>query len=391
MNILVLNYRDRLHPLAGGAEVHLHRVFSAIVARGHRVVLVSAAWPDCTAEEIIDGIHTLRMGRDWNFNWLVWFKLPHIIREQQIDLVVEDLNKLPFYSHWRTKIPVVTQFHHLWGSSIFHEAFAPLAFYVWLCEKSVGWFYRRQKCLAVSPSTAQELVELGVPETNIQVIYNGFDADYTPTYNPADKWKQWQERGEGSLIWVGRLRKYKGVDQAIQAFAGLAAKYPGLSLHLVGSGPEQERLQKEITRRGLQDQIVMHGFVAHEEKQKLLDQSLILMQTSRKEGWGLTVIEANACGIPVLASDVAGLRDSVKSGTNGWLYPSGEIRALQAGLDAFLQSSAEEYEGVCGSAREWAASFNWETAATETLKVLEAELDSFAQQTQANQEGESRP
>jgi len=373
LNILVLNYRDRLHPLAGGAEVHLHRVFSGIVQQGHQVVLISAAWKGCSPSEDVDGIKVIRMGSDWNFNWLVWFRLPNIVRDHQIDIVVEDLNKLPFYSHWRTKVPVVTQFHHLWGSSIFHEAFAPLAFYVWLCEKSVGWFYRRQKCLAVSPSTAQELVGLGIPQQNIGVIYNGFDADYTPTCNPEDKWKQWQENGIGQLIWVGRLRKYKGVDQVIEAFAGLAEKYLGLSLHLVGSGPEQDRLQKDITQRGLQGRIVMHGFVSQEEKQKLLDQSLILMQTSRKEGWGLTVIEANACGIPVLASDVAGLRDSVKSGTNGWLYPSGETRALQAGLDAFLQSSIDEYEGVCNRAREWAASFSWETASHETLKVLEAE------------------
>ncbi len=99
MKILILNYRDITHPLAGGAEVHLHRIFGRIAQLGHSVMLFTTGYKNAKKREIIDGIEIIRCGGDAFFQANVFFKLPGIIKKFKPDIIVEDLNKLPLFSY----------------------------------------------------------------------------------------------------------------------------------------------------------------------------------------------------------------------------------------------------------------------------------------------------
>ena len=152
MNILVVNYRDRMHPAAGGAEKHLHRIFSQIAEAGHKVVLLTTAFAGCKARETVDGIEVIRKGGDLLFQLTTAMNIRKLDREFNFDVVVEDLNKLPLFTPFLTKKPVVVQMHHLWRGSIFHEAAFPIAFMVWAFERVIPWFYRKQPFVVVSPN-----------------------------------------------------------------------------------------------------------------------------------------------------------------------------------------------------------------------------------------------
>ncbi|MCF0222668.1 MAG: glycosyltransferase, partial [Fibrobacter sp.] len=175
MNILVVNYRDRLHPAAGGAEKHLHRIFSRIVEMGHKVVLLTTSFAGAEEREEVDGIQVVRKGSDLFFQLSVFWNIRKLDKEFEFDIVVEDLNKLPLFTPWLQKKPVLVQMHHLWRFSIFHEAFFPIAFGVWFFERIIPFFYRKEPFVVVSPSTRRELSEIGIAEERISVVYNGSD------------------------------------------------------------------------------------------------------------------------------------------------------------------------------------------------------------------------
>ena len=131
--------------------------------------------PGASRTDSIDGIRVFRVGNDWTFAWLCALNLRRWVREHRPDVVVEDLNKLPFYSPLVYRGPLVVQMHHLWRGSIFREVAWPIAGLIWLAEKSIRWVYRDSVFSVVSPSTKGELVEMGLPEKSIEVIYNGAD------------------------------------------------------------------------------------------------------------------------------------------------------------------------------------------------------------------------
>ena len=97
----------------------------------------------------------------------------------------------------------------------------------------------------------------------------------------------------------------------------LQADFPDLKLVIVGDGPFKPKLRKFIASRGLQERVQLTGFIDGDEKIEWLQKAAVHLQSSYKEGWGLSVIEANACGCPVVANDTPGLRDSVVDGETG--------------------------------------------------------------------------
>ena len=365
MNILVLNYRDRKHPLAGGAEVHLHKIFGKIAEWGHNVTLFTTTFAGAKDREVVDGIQVVRYGGDVLFQFNIWRKWKALCAEFSPDIVVEDINKLPFYTPLYSKLPKFIQIHHLWKSSIFYEASFPMALMVWLQEKTLPIFYKSELHAAVSPSTVQELQELGIPRQNIRLIYNGSESHGTDL-------EVQREKGD-YFIWLGRLRRYKGVFIALEAFKIVAQQNPDIKLKIAGSGPEKENIVAAIKKMGLSDRVEMVGLVSSKEKSLLLRGSVALIQSSYKEGWGLTVLEAVSCGTTTLASDVPGLLDSVKDGETGLLFPAGKAKVLAEKM-LFILNDEEQRRRYELAARQWTTEFSWDKAASQTFKALQEVL-----------------
>ncbi len=366
MNILVLNWQDIKNPLGGGAEVHLHEIFKRVVERGHSVTLLCSEFPGSEKEETIDGIRIIRRGSRSLFNFFVPSSYARLARQTRFDVVVDDLNKIPFYTPLYVREPLVVIVHHLFGKSIFFETNLPSALYVAGTERLALRLYRKSIVAAVSESTRAELVSKGFREESIFLVPNCVDHQL---YRPTER----DENPQPRIGYLGRIKKYKSIDHLLQAFKIVLLEMPGATLTIVGDGDARPGLERLARRLGILSQTIFTGFVSENQKVELLNQMDVVANPSLKEGWGLTVIEANACRVPVVASDVPGLRDSVRDGTTGFLYEYGNVEKLAVKLllvlrdDHLRKTLAEE-------AYNWSLSFDWEVSADKMLGVLETAI-----------------
>ena len=177
MRILIFNWQDIKNPLAGGAEVHLHEVFERIAAAGHDVTLFCSRFAGAPEKEEMNGIHVIREGGRSFFNYLVPQKYFSTFKAQKFDLVVDDMNKIPFYTPLFVKEPLLGVTHHLFGTSIFLEASFPAASYVYLTERAALPIYKRLRFIVGSPSTHKEMLHAGFPEERTHLIHYGVDHD----------------------------------------------------------------------------------------------------------------------------------------------------------------------------------------------------------------------
>ncbi len=366
MNILVLNWQDIRNPLGGGAEVHLHEIFRRIAARGHRVTLYCSRFEGAPAEEVIDGIRVLREGRRNTFNYHVWPRYRSRFRHEQYDVVVDDLNKIPFFTPLFVREPLVGIVHHLFGRSIFAEVSLPAGTYVAGAEWLAMRLYRSIPTAVVSESTRSELLTNGFSSERLHLVPNAIDSAIFHTTGAA--------RPSAPLIgYLGRMKKYKSIDHLLRAFAIVRREHTDARLMLVGDGDVRPALADLAAQLDLGTAAQFTGFVSEEEKVRLLNQMHVVVNPSAKEGWGLTVIEANACGVPVVASDVPGLRDSVVDGQTGFLYEYGNIEQLAEELGLLLRDGHLRTR-MAGEALTWGSSFNWDRSADAMIALLESTI-----------------
>lgn len=376
MRILVLNYRDRKNPNAGGAERHLHQIFSRLVKRGHQVVLLTTSFAGAMERETVDGILVIRHGGDLAFQFTVAKYLKKLDKEFDFDIVFEDLNKLPLFTPQLTQKPHLIQIHHLWRNSIFAETNFVVAFGVWLFETLIPRIYRKSRFVAVSPSTIRELEKLGIGNNRIALVYNGTNGA-PADFKKADK----SESSEPYFLWISRVHKYKGILTALEAFSIFANKASAnacnVRLKIAGDGPMLKKLPGYIARLDknakvkIADRVDLLGFVSKEDKQSLMSHALALLQTSQKEGWGLTVIEAAELGTTTIASKVPGLVDSVLDGKTGLLFEKSNAASC-ANCMARIVDIPELRETLELEAERHAATFSWDRAADETEKLLQS-------------------
>jgi glycosyltransferase involved in cell wall biosynthesis len=366
VKILVLNWQDIKNPYGGGAEVHLHEIFKRIVSEGHAVTLFCSSFPGAPAEERIDGIRVLREGSRNFFNFVVPQRYRSQFRHEGYDVVVDDINKIPFYTPWFVREPLAGIVHHFFGRSIFLEASLPGALYVTLAEKLAARVYRGMPLAVVSESTRQELVQLGFPAQSLSIVPNCVDHS---VYRPSEEPKK------GPLIigHLGRLKKYKGVDHLLKAFQIVRQEMPEVRLKIIGEGDYRPELEREARQLALAESVEFTGFLGKDQTVRALHQVSLSVNCSAKEGWGLTVIEANACGVPVIASDVPGLRDSVLDEKTGFLYEYGNIEQLAQKILLVLRDDHLR-ERLRAEAIEWARTFDWKDSARKMVDVLEGAI-----------------
>ena len=364
MRILVVNWNDRENPQAGGAEIHLHELFGRIAQWGHEVHLIASGWPGGPATAAVDGIRVTRIGGRHSFALRARGAVRRALRATPFDVVAEDINKVPLFLPTLTRLPFVAIVPHLFGTTAFAEASAPLAAVVWGSELSIPWVYKNAGFHAISESTRDDLVRRGVPPERVVVIHPGVDSE---AYRP-DPATPRAERP--TFLYLGRLKRYKGVEFAIRAVAAARTTRPDITLDICGQGDDRPRLERLAAEHRVSDAVRFLGYVSEEEKRRLLHRAWAVVFPSPKEGWGITNVEAAACGTPALASDSPGLRESVQNGVTGYLVPHGDVPALADRMVA-MAADASLVERLGRAARRFAAGLSWDSAARATLAHIE--------------------
>jgi glycosyltransferase involved in cell wall biosynthesis len=361
VRLLLVNWQCRDNPQAGGAEIHMHEIFGRLAARGHDVTLLCGGWPGCAPTATLDGIEVIRVGTRHSFPFLVRAYYLKELAHRAFDLIVEDVNKVPLYTPRWGRAPVVALVPHLFGGTAFQELAAPLAAAVWLAERPLGRAYRGVPFQAISMSTADDLAERGIPRDSVEVIYPGID---TVSYTP----RAGTRADTPVFAYLGRLKKYKGVHHVIRAFAAMSESTA--VLEIAGAGDYRPKLERLASSLDLGERVRFLGRIDEEEKLALLRRAWALVFASPKEGWGITNLEAAACGTPVVASNSPGIRESVHDGETGFLVPHGDVKAMAAAMSQLARDPALVARlGV--QARAFAETFTWERAAEETHKHLE--------------------
>ena len=347
--IVLVNWRDRGHGLAGGAEEYAVRVAGSLADAGAQVTFLTARDAGQAPRTESIAMTTIRRGGRWTV--YLWALLWLAANRRRIDVVVDCQNGIPFFSPLvlarRTR--VVLLMHHV------HDAQFGVHFPVWLARigrwlegPAARWVYRGATTVAVSPSTVHAMrTRLGW-RGPVYVVPNGMTEPRTTDHVRASAPR---------VVCLGRLVTHKRVDRLITAVGELRARWPGLELHVIGGGPQERELRAAAAR--LDGVVRVHGYVDEKTKADLLGDAWLNVTLSDGEGWGLAVVEAAAYGVPTLCRRVDGLRDSVRPGETGWLMA--EDADLVAELDTALRELADPARAteVARACREWASSFDW--------------------------------
>ncbi|MEA2030345.1 MAG: glycosyltransferase family 4 protein [candidate division Zixibacteria bacterium] len=363
MKILALNWNDLKNPYGGGAEVHLEELLRRLVTYGHEVTLFCSGFRNCKPEETIEGIKIIRRGNRFNFNLVAPFHLRRLVKENSFDILIEDINKIPFYTPLFLKLQTLVVVPHLFATTVFQEINFILGLYIYLAERPLVPVYRGHPFNVISESTANDLVNRGIPRDDISVIHCGINRDlyaYDPNIHKYER---------PTVLYLGRIKKYKCVQDLIHAFSIVRKRVDGARLMIVGSGDYLETLQNLANSLGLTDDIEFPGFVSVENKVDRMRRSHVAVLPSLKEGWGLTNIESNSVGTPAVAANVPGLQDSVQDGVTGYLYQHGDINELADRITTILTDESLQ-ETLRHGALKWAARFNWDNAAKEFEKLI---------------------
>jgi glycosyltransferase involved in cell wall biosynthesis len=307
LRILIFNWRDLAHPKAGGAEVYTHNIAVEFTKMGHTVTLFTSAVEDVPSSEVLDGIQIVRRGSHVG---VYRQARKYYLREGQgkFDVVIDEINTRPFFSHkWVKDATVIALIHQVCRDVWYYQLPPPLAVLgrYWFEPR---WLrsYREVPIITVSESSKESLSLYGLNE--VTVVPEGYRRIENPPEVPKED--------KPTVVFVGRLTSNKRPEEAIRAFEILRADMPTAVMWVIGAGPLESRLRDMAP-----DGVEFLGRLSEEEKHNRLARAHILVATSVREGWGLVVTEAANLGTPTIAYDVPGLRDSVRA-SNGILVRS---------------------------------------------------------------------
>jgi len=360
--LLIFNWRDINNPDAGGAEVHLHEIVSRI--KRFKVIVVSSNYKDGKSLDKADSYIIKRLG-----NWFSYtFKAPifalKLIRKLKKKkkirfVIVEDYNKAPIFLPVICRlyrVPYIVIVHHLNTFTYFFELPKFQALILYILEKIAMYVYSLLNTIfiVVSNDTKKEMMKYFA--RHVFVIYNG---------NNIEKIIQ-NTNKENAIVFLSRLKNYKRPHHVLLAFRDIKNKISDAKLYILGNG--YEKLEKLSKKLGLKD-IFFLGHVSEEKKINILCKSKVVVITSMKEGWGLAVLEGNACGCVAIGYNVPGLKDSIKDGVNGFLVDNGNIKALAKRIIEVLKDE-ELFNRMSRQAIEYAKRFSWDRSAEEFERII---------------------
>jgi cellulose synthase/poly-beta-1,6-N-acetylglucosamine synthase-like glycosyltransferase/glycosyltransferase involved in cell wall biosynthesis len=370
LKILIFNWRDTRHVWSGGAEVYVHEVAKRWVREGHLVTVFCGNDRKSPRNEVIDGIQMVRRGGFYTV--YLWAFLYYVLKFRgKYDIVIDNENGIPFFTPLYVKEPVIGLVHHVHQEVILKELklpkyLLPVAILATFIERFLMPFvYKNTQMVTVSESTKKDMERIGLGKVlSIKIVNPGVNLKL---FSPAVK------TNKPSVLYVGRIKQYKSLDTLIKAINIVSKQFNDIVLNIAGFGEDQKRLQKIVDDMKLGDRVSFLGKISEEEKIKLMAESWIFVYPSTFEGWGISAIEASASGTPVVASNVAGLRDSVKDNASGFLAKVKNEVDFAEKINLILKDKKLRNK-LSKGATKWSGNFDWGVSSSKFMGVLNLTL-----------------
>jgi len=374
---------DAVYPwVKGGAEIRIHELGKRLSSEGHDVHLFGIKWWE--GEDVIrhEGmtLHGVCKARKLYVNGrrsiseaLVFaVKLFPALMKEKFDLI--DVSVFPYFSCFTVKAisvlkktPAVFTWHEVWGDYWYEYLGKTKGFFGLLIEKAVARISKNN--IAVSDWTKERLEALKGKDSEIAVLPNGVDLKLISGIKPAG-WSS-SERPGGKIydvIFAGRLIKEKNVDVLIKAVSLLKKDSPEIYCCVVGDGPERKTLEKLTRELGVQENVIFEGFQEYGALIGKIKASKVFVLPSSREGFGMVVIEAFACGVPVVtvSEKYNAAQGLVEDGVDGFVVRL-EEREIAESVTRILQTN--NYAEIIDYSNKKAKGFDWNILSTENLSI----------------------
>lgn len=354
MNILWLSWRDIKNPDSGGAEKVAIEVASRFVRDGSNITIFTSGFKGAQTRNKIRGVKIVRRGNRLTCRLFAYL---YYRKHKDFDLVVDEINTIPFFAHLYAGKKSIAMIHQLAREYWFLEVIFPLNIIGYLLEPIYLRIYRNQNTIALGKSTTDDLRKLGFENVT--------------TYLPGVDFKsKIISKKEDLLLFIGRLTPAKNALDAVLAFKTIHQELPYAKLLIIGSGKNSYviKIKSEIRRLKLQKSVKLLGFVKDKKKKALLEKAKIILIPAVREGWSLVATEANAVGCVPVAYNVSGLTDSIKDKINGLLVKN---NPEDLALTAVNLLKDEKYRTkLAKNGYTYSEQFSWDKTYLDFKKVL---------------------
>jgi glycosyltransferase involved in cell wall biosynthesis len=357
---IIVAWRDLWHPKRGGAEIYITKAAQKLRDSGYKVIFFTEKYEGSKKEEERNGITYIRRGNAVTLHLLfpIYFKRK---LKSECDLLIENFNAVPF------GVPKlhnnnVTVIHHVqspeWKNLLGDFIGKLVAKY--FTKRLIKTYSKENKIVSVSPSTKEELIVLGFDPNKIEIIYNGIEVPVVGTIEKPTE--------QINILSIGRVKATKHIDEAIKMLKQSLDKGENIHLDIAGKGDDEDRLKALVEEYGVGEHVKFWGFVSEEKKIELLRNAHLHVQFSRKEGWGITVIEAAASGTPTICYRVPGLVDSVRDET-GYFIDSNLEDTWDLAIED-IKGGSTRYKDKQREGIKWAKNFKWEKQMDKLVKFI---------------------
>lgn len=369
MKILQLIYESPGSPFGyGGAGVRAYEIYTRLRER-HEITILCMKYPGAKDGDI-RGLRHVFVGTESRS--LTWSVLTYTMRAadfvrkhgNDFDVIVENfLPSTPFFARYLTRTPVVLQVQDFWGRHTFKRYPVRFSLPMFLVERWYPGLYKR--FIFVSDVT-KERFRLSADDI-ITTIPNGIDSDLLKCSAKEDYY----------LLFISSVDFYKkGIDLLLNAFSVISPLYQDVELFIAGQGRDFDTVKHEIEKlpAAIKKNIRLLGWISGESKADLISSALFVVLPSRHESQPISLLEAAACGKPVIVSDIPELEFVRKEGF-GLSFPSGSEDGLTEKMSMLLRNGTMR-EAMGKRGREFAAQFLWDNIALQFEDMLKHSLES---------------
>lgn len=369
MRIVWFSWKDRSHPLAGGAETVSGEIMDRLVRDGHSVKLITAMHTGAKEHETVEGLEIIRLGN----RFTVYAKARRYFTENLSDwpdLVIDEMNTIPFGSAFVSKQKNVLLAYQLAREIWFYQMFFPVSLVGYLAEPLYLRLLSKKysTVLTESNSTKQDMQKYGFQAKNIQTFRVGM------ALKPLDKLSE--KQNQRIVLSLGAMRPMKRTLHAVKAFESARDKDSSLRMVIAGdtSGKYAQNVLSYIASSRHTSAIEVKGRVSNDVRLELMQTASVILVTSVKEGWGLIITEANSQGTPAIAYNVDGLRDSVKDNETGLLVANNDFATMGKAIVELINNPSK-YETLRQKAWQWSKEFTFENSYQDFMSHISGTTD----------------